>query len=467
MEDLFKKNIEYALSLGADFIDTRFQSIEETFIDVNNGAVTNCFQGNNSGACVRVIANGSWGFSACNEVNDSKLRTATENAIKIANAKGHVKHPVRLAKVKPSVEKVLLDVREDPRDVSLSEKTDMIVGLNKKISSFDDRVVNIRTQFTDQVEHQIICNSEGTFIDMYLPRTETNFWATCRDGNESQWARNRQSKALGYEFIKIIDLLQQGKDVVQSALDLLVGDVTPPGRQTIIVDPCALGVFIHEAFGHSNEADSVIQRRSFLRGLIGERIASEHVTMWSDPTVKEELGSYPYDDEGTPGVKTCLIEKGILRSYMHSRETAAFYNVNSTGNARAQDYSLPPIVRMNNLCMEPGDWSYEEIIEDTKSGILVEGSRGGMEDPERGGFQFSAQNCYLIREGEIVKPLKDVSVSGMTLEVFKSIDAVADNFYLHPGHCGKGEPGVMQSKGVSDGGPYCRVKDILVGGQMK
>ena len=119
---------------------------------------------------------------------------------------------------------------------------------------------------------------------------------------------------------------------------------------------------------------------------------------------------------------------------------------------------------MNNLYMEPGEWSLEEIIQDTKNGILIEGSRGGMEDPERGGFQFSAQNCYQVSNGEIVKPLRDVSITGMTIEVFKSIDAVADNFYLHPGHCGKGEPGVMQSKVVTDGGPYCRVGEILVGG---
>ena len=269
----------------------------------------------------------------------------------------------------------------------------------------------------------------------------------------------------GYEFVKEIDLLDQGRDAVQRSIDLLNGDPTPTGKQTVILDPSAMGVFIHEAFGHANEADSVAQRRSFLRGLIGKQIASEHVTMWTDPTITSEVGSYPFDDEGTPGIKTCLIEKGVFKSYMHSRETAAAMNASPTGNARAQDYSLPPIVRMNNMYMEPGDWSFDEIISDTRNGILVEGSRGGMEDPERGGFQFSAQNCYMIEHGEVVKPLKDVSISGMTLEVFMNINAVADNFYLHPGHCGKGEPGVMQSKTVTDGGPYCRVVDILVGGQ--
>ena len=467
MEDLFNKNIEYALSKGADFADIRFQRVEETLIDVSNGIVNKCFQGTNSGACVRVISQGSWGFSACIPVDNVSIREAVEKSLKISNSKGRLKCPVKLAGVKPSEARMPLRVKEDPRDVSLADKTDLILGVNKEVSSFDDRVVDIRTQYTDYVEHQIICNSEGSYIEFELPRSETNVWATCREGNESQWARNRRSKASGYEFVKDVNLVDQGKDAVLKALDLLKGEVTPPGMHTVVVDPRALGVFIHEAFGHANEADSVVQRRSFLRGLIGEKISSEHVTMWSDPTMPGEVGSYPFDDEGTPGVKTCVIEKGVFTSYMHSRETAALLDAEPTGNARAQDYSLPPIVRMNNLYMEPGDWSYDEIIEDTKKGILIEGSRGGMEDPERGGFQFSAQNCYLIRGGEVVMPLRDVSISGMTIEVFKSIDAVADNFYLHPGHCGKGEPGVMQSKVVSDGGPYCRVKSILVGGQKR
>jgi TldD protein len=268
---------------------------------------------------------------------------------------------------------------------------------------------------------------------------------------------------MGFEFTSKVDLNEQGKDAVKRSIDLLNGKPTPKGKQTIIMDPSAVGVFIHEAFGHANEADSVSQRRSFLYGLIGQKIASDNVTLYCDPTIHGEVGSYPYDSEGTPGRYTVLVERGIFKSYMHSRETAAFFRTEPTGNARAQDFSLPPIVRMNNLCLKPGSWKLDEIITDTKHGILIEGSRGGMEDPERGGFQFSAQNCYLIENGEIVSPLKDVSISGMTIEALKSIDAVADNFYLHPGHCGKGEPGVMQSVVVTDGGPHIRVNNILVG----
>jgi len=464
MEDFSRTLIEYAQKKGAEYADIRIQTIENTLVDVRDGMVVDCVSGVNSGAGIRVIADGSWGFSSTTLVDDGHLRMEVESAVSAAKAKGRKKNPVVLADSKTVSDRVPLKVVEDPREVSLDEKCDFMRGLNKTIGGFDERIVNVRTQLTDAVESLVFRNSEGTYIEMDHPVIETNFWVTSREGGVSQWARNRLAGAKGFEFVREEDLEEQGRDAVQRSIDLLKGKPTPTGRQTVIMDPCALGVFIHEAFGHANEADSVVQRRSFLWGLIGEQIASEHVTMISDPTVEGAVGSYPYDDEGTPGVKTTLIDDGVFKSYMHSRETAADLGSTPTGNARAQDFSLPPIVRMNNLCMEPGTWTLNEIIEDTKYGILIEGSRGGMEDPERGGFQFSAQNCYLVERGEVVGPLKDVSISGMTIEVFKSIDAVADNYYLHPGHCGKGEPGVMQSKHVTDGGPYIRVADILVGG---
>jgi TldD protein len=372
--------------------------------------------------------------------------------------------PIKLADVKPVKDRVILKAEQDLRETPLDKKALFLTGLNSRVSKMDSRVISTRLLYTDSVDNVFFRNSEGTELDVTLPEIETNFWVTSREKGNSQWARNRRSAKMGFEFTSKVDLDEQGKDAVTRSIDLLKGKPTPKGKQTIIMDPSAVGVFIHEAFGHANEADSVSQRRSFLYGLIGKKIASEHVTLYCDPTLPEEVGSYPYDSEGTPARYTVLVDRGTFRSHMHSRETAAEFGVEPTGNARAQDFSLPPIVRMNNLCLKRGDWKFGEMVADTKNGILVEGSRGGMEDPERGGFQFSAQNCYLIKNGEVVSPLKDVSISGMTIDALKSVDAVADNFYLHPGHCGKGEPGVMQSITCTDGGPYIRVNDILVGG---
>lgn len=464
MEDLTEAVVDHASKNGAAYADIRVQKIFNTVIDVRGGRIVDCTEGLNSGAGVRVTVNDSWGFASTNSVDLGGLKAAAETAVKLAKARSSAGNPIKLAYVEPVQDRAPMTAEQDPRDVPLENKAELIRELNLRTGDLDKRVVHVRTLYTDSVDSVVFRNSEGSYIEMTLPDIETNFWATSREAGVSQWARNRRATQMGYEFTREIDLGEQGRDAVNRSIDLLEGEDTPSGRLTVIMDPSAVGVFIHEAFGHANEADSVLQRRSFQWGLIGKQIASENVTMYSDPTIEGEKGSYPYDSEGTPGRRTVLIEEGIFKSYMHSRETAERYGVDPTGNARAQDYSLPPIVRMNNLVLEPGDWGVEEIIEDTKHGILIEGSRGGMEDPERGGFQFSAQNCYLVEEGEVMQSLRDVSISGMTIEAFMSIDAVADDFHLHPGHCGKGEPGVMQSTGVTDGGPHIRVRDILVGG---
>jgi TldD protein len=197
--------------------------------------------------------------------------------------------------------------------------------------------------------------------------------------------------------------------------------------------------------------------------MLGKKIASDEFTIYSDPTRNEGTGFYKYDSEGTPGRKVALIKNGVFKSYMHSRESAATCGVKPTGNARAQDYSYDPIIRMNNLYVDNRDWKFEEIIEDTKYGILTMASGGGMEDPERGGFQFNVGSCYLIEAGEVTAPLRDTSLSGATLEAFMGVDAVGNEFELWGGTCGKGEPS-MQMVMNSNGGSTIRVNSIIVGG---
>ena len=462
--DLSQSIVDYSIQKGAEYVDIRIQKIYRTLIDVRNSKILDCYEGLTSGVGIRVIVDGSWGFASTNLTDLTSLKDSAESAIRLAKRRRKLSNPIKLANIVPIEDRVPLDVKEDPRIIPLDEKADLIRDLNKRTRELDKRIVNVRTLYTDSIDSIVFRNSEGTSLEMTLPNIETNFWVVSREHGISQGVRNRRAGSIGFEFTKEVDLEEQGRSSVEKSIDLVRGEATPSGKITVIMDPGALGVFIHEAFGHANEADSVLQGRSFLLGRIGEQIASEDVTMYSDPTIKGAMGSYPYDSEGTPGKKTILIDEGNFKSYMHSRETAGKYEAEPTGNARAQNYALPPIVRQNNLYLKPGKWSLDEIIESTKYGILIEGSRGGMEDPDRGGFQVSAQNCYLIENGEIVNPLRDVSISGMTIETFKSIDAVADDFSLWPGHCGKGEPGVAQSIGTTCGGPHIRVRDILVGG---
>jgi TldD protein len=148
-----------------------------------------------------------------------------------------------------------------------------------------------------------------------------------------------------------------------------------------------------------------------------------------------------------------------LEDYILNRETAHKLGMKSNGGARAESFTARPLVRMSNTYIETGDHSFEELLEGIDHGIYAKGTRGGQVDTAKGSFQFSAQEAYLIEKGKITTPLRDVSLSGMTLQTLNNIDAVGNDFALgDPGYCGKG-----QLVPVGDGGPHIRIREAVVG----
>jgi TldD protein len=216
-------------------------------------------------------------------------------------------------------------------------------------------------------------------------------------------------------------------------------------------------VLVHEAFGHLAEADLTLSG-SVLFNKLGKKIASKAVTFYDDGTIDGAFGSYKYDDEGVPAQKTLLIKDGVVVGLMHNRETAHKLNAKPTGNARAEDFRVEPIIRMRNTFMEPKDCSYEELIEGVKAGYYFKNFRGGQANLD-GTFQVGIQEGYEIVNGKLGEPVRNASISGNTLETLLKVDAVGKDFELWPGRCGKG-----QTAFESDGGPHIRVKEMLVGG---
>jgi TldD protein len=191
---------------------------------------------------------------------------------------------------------------------------------------------------------------------------------------------------------------------------------------------------------------------------LGKKIASDVVTFYDDGTVNGAFGSFKYDDEGVPAQKTLLIKDGVVAGLMHNRETAQKFNVEPTGNARAEDFRVEPIIRMRNTFMAPRDHSFEELIKGVRSGYFFKSFRGGQANID-GTFQVGIQEGYEITNGEIGEPVRDASISGNTLETLVKVDAAGKDFELWPGRCGKG-----QTAFTCDGGPPIRVKGVTVGG---
>jgi TldD protein len=274
-----------------------------------------------------------------------------------------------------------------------------------------------------------------------------------RQGFESVHSRN--------DFKAIVGIEDRVLAAAKRAIGQLEAKPVKGGQYTVVLDPYLAGVFIHEAFGHLSEADFVYENPRMQEILtLGKPMGIEQLNVIDDATLENLPGSFKYDDEGVPGQRKYLIKDGILTQRLHSRETAGKMHEKPTGNARAIRASYPPIVRMTNTAIEPGDTSFAETIADIKEGVYAVRMLGGQTNGEM--FTFAAAEGYMIRNGEIAEPVSDVTLSGNVFQTLKDIEAIGNDTLYTNGGCGKG--GQMPLP-VSVGGPHLRVKNVVVGGR--
>lgn len=266
----------------------------------------------------------------------------------------------------------------------------------------------------------------------------------------------------GFETVKNTDLSELGRRVAQEAIVTLSAQRCPSGQLTVISDPMVTGLLAHEAMGHASEGDEITKRRSFLTDMVGKEVASEIITMYDNGTVPGAHGSVPFDDEGTPSGCTKIIDHGVYNGYMQTLETAARLGAEPTGNGRAENFGKRTWVRMTNTYFGPGDWDKDELIADTKDGILCDKMTDGMEDPVGGCFEAKALRGYIVKNGEILAPVHSFTLTGKSVDILHTVDALSDEVILDGGMCGKGNEDWVR---VSSGGPYMRARMIVGGGQ--
>lgn len=462
LESIVDKVLNYISKKNVDYSDLRMEKTVYSSIIYTNGRIERIQHGATKGIGVRLLANGAFSFVTINQLDLNKIYNAIDDGVSAAKLLGERrKEKIRLMDVKSVRDEVKYRVLDNPVNIDLNEKKKVVEKLYKIASNIDKRIVNITIFLMDSVREKILANTDGTLIKFYIPRVRIGLNAVAMFKGKMGSYMRYEGFVSGYESIYKMDFDEYSRKIISKALKMLEAEPAPSGRFTVITDPDLTGVFSHEAVGHACEGDLVVSGESILAGKLGKRVGSELVNIYDDSTYPNGWGSLKYDDEGVLTQKRLLIEKGILRKYITNRETAVKLDMEPNGGARAQDYSHPPIVRMSNTYMAPGDWSFEEMIEDIKYGVYLLGSRGGQVDTAKGTFQFNAQEAFLIENGEITKPLLDVSLSGLTLETLMNIDALSKEFTLRTGTCGKGGQGVP----AGTGGPHARIRNAIVGGR--
>ncbi|RLE64338.1 MAG: TldD/PmbA family protein [Thermoprotei archaeon] len=456
--DLANKVAESGIKKGAEYIDVRMESSKSTSIRISRCQVEEAGFRSIVGAGVRVLYKGSWGFASTEDLSLNSLSLALDAALSMAKASAERrKGKSEIRNFGCVKEKICACVEVNPLNVQVEEKIALMLDADERLRS-DYRIKDDRVSYLDEVFKKYYVNSEGAEIVIEGARVRALMYATAASSGVITPALDVVAQTGGFEIFRKKDPVSLAESVAERAVKLLEASVPKGGLTTAVLDNDLLGLIVHEAFGHTAEADLVLSG-TILTGKIGEKVASKLVTIIDSPGPEHAFGWTPYDDEGVKARDVVIVENGVLKEYMHTRETAAIMGTEPTGNGRAQNYSYAPLVRMRNTYMAPGSWNPEEIIAETREGWYLKKGLHGQADAN-GEFMFAVQEAWEIKNGELVKPYRGVAVSGNAIDVLKSIDAVGKDLIIEsPGFCGK-----MQSVPVDGGGPHVRCK-IIVGGR--
>ncbi len=308
-------------------------------------------------------------------------------------------------------------------------------------------------------EERFYLNTAGARCYQVLPRVHGLVVPLAMEGGRVEFDALIDGGLGGRErldFLRPETVAQFGRN----ATELLHAAAPPTGEMEVLLDPSTTGTLAHESFGHGTEADQFVRDRSYLKPILGSVVGPEFLTIVDDGAYPGGWGTIPSDDEGHPGQRTVLVDRGRFVGGLHDRETAAAFHVPATGNARRADFLSRLFVRMTNTYVEPGDWSLEELVRETKDGILMERATSGIEDPQGGQMQLKVKKGHRIVHGERKELVTSMALSGKVLDVLRAVRGVSHrpDFEISPGFCGKGQTDLLP---VGSGGTYLLTTAIV------
>ena len=471
---------------GASYADARVVDDRSRALSTKNGKVGGASDSESFGIGIRVIADGAWGFAACDDLSRSTVEATAAQAVEIAKASARVKQEnIRLAPEKPVTAEWTTPYKVDPFTISVEQNLDLLLKIDSELRSVAG-VTLAETSMNFRREEQWFASSEGANIHQTKYTTGAGYAAYAFAGNEiqkrsypSSFGGQWQNK--GYELIEELKLVENARRIGEETVALLKADRCPEGVFPIILESSQLGLQIHESVGHPIELDRVLGMEANFAGtsfltlekLRTLRYGSDLVNIVADARQEHGpgLGTFGFDDEGVPAQCTPIITQGLFTGYLSSRETAHTIGAErSGGTLRAEGWNRLPIIRMTNISILPGEkpLSFEQLIASTDHAILMQTNRSWSIDDKRYNFQFGCEMGWEIKNGKRARMLKNPSYSGITTEFWNSMDAICSReewtLWGTP-NCGKGQP--QQVMGTGHGASPARFRGIKVGSAYK
>jgi TldD protein len=453
----FDKIVQTAMRHGADFAEVFVERSRSTTILCDDRRIEYAASFQDTGVGIRALKDGRTCYGSTNDLTRKGLLALARTVGRATQAKRTKAPAVTFTERRGSS---IVTVRKHPIGIPLEEKCDIVTRASDIAWQIGAPVKQVRVLYRDVTRRIWIATSEGIFATDEQVGTTFAAHVIAGDGSILQTAHEHVGGAMGFELFAETPPEEIAERATRRAIRMLTAAPAPAGSMPVIIAAEAGGTMIHEAVGHGLEADLAGNGFSVYAGRLGERVASDLITVVDDATLAGRRGTFTFDDEGTPAARTVLIEHGVLKAYLADRRMAAKLGVAPSGNARRQSYEHLPIVRMTNTFIMPGRDDPAAILRETPSGLFVRRMGGGQVNTINGDFVFDVQEGYRIEHGAIGEPVRGATLTGNGPAILSSIDRVGTDLGFSIGTCGK----EGQEAPVACGQPTLRIPQIVVGG---
>lgn len=459
-KDKMKELLSVALSHGAERADLFFEYKISSSLNLEDEIIKDVSHGISMGLGIRAVNGEQIGYAHTDNLDFTQMVETAQAASFIANSSSKA----RIADLGKTRKMDLYSIEKLAIDCDLANKIQLLQSIDESARGFDSKITKVTITIADEMKQIMYMDSGGKYFTDVQPMVVVRTRTLAEDGQKRQGGYAAGGGRTGIEFYTKPGNRPEdiGKEAAQIAITNLDARPAPAGPQVVVLGPAESGVLLHEAVGHGLEADFNRKNLSNYANQVGEKVASEHCTIIDSGIIPNLRGTINIDDEGNLPTESVLIENGILRGYMHDTISAEAMNVSVTGNGRRQSYKHPPIPRMTNTYMTGGKYDPEEIIQSIKYGVFAKRFGGGQVDITKGDFTFGVYEAYLIENGKLTAPLKDVTLIGNGPEVMRNVSMVGNDLKMSTGgwNCGKSGQTVQVTLGI----PTVKVKEITVGG---
>jgi TldD protein len=475
MMELAEAGVEAALAAGARYADARVMFTASEAMAAQNGEVESLHQDEQAGIGVRALIGSSWGFAAGAGLSPTEARRVGEQAAATSQASARVAGPaLGLAPIPVVTDHWESECLEDPLSVPLSEKGDLMVLLTDTLREAGAQLGQASYRIWDTTKW--LATSEGSRISQRIRECGAHLSAIAIGDGETQERSfpgvRGQYGTKGWELVRSLDLVGNAGRIGEEAVALLSAPVCPERRCDVVIGSEQMALQVHESVGHATELDRILGWEAAFAGtswldlsqLGSLRFGSEKMQITADATLPGALGSFGYDDEGTPAHSVDIVRDGTWVGVLSGRDSAALAGIACGGMVRADGHARIPMVRMTNIGLLPGENSLEQMIAETEDGVYMDSNRSWSIDDRRLNFQFGCQVGWEIKGGRLGRMLRNPTYTGISPQFWGSLDMVGNasewRFWGTP-NCGKGQP--LQIGHTGHPSVPCRFRNVRVG----